>query len=425
MSAWTKLRRLPRKPAFVYLAANILNRLSAVVLIPIYTRRLTLAEYGDYGLALTLLTVLGAVCSLNLVWFVSRVYFEGGDRKAAVARSGSVARWIVVVDLAFMLVLAAAVWAFVPEGGAGIWSRRALLLLLLGGAGTTLAPVPLVFFRAVQRPYLVATLQCVELVSTSAFGILFVVGLRRGFMGSMEALAAGGLVNGSIAAIVILLVLKGHLDLELLRSGVRFSAPILLQVLANWIQSAADRWSLKLADRGDEVGQMVLAIQVTQPAAMPAGALADSEFARVGELFRDDGLGAVGADLRSARRRYLLTSAVPAACVLAALPLLRFIIGPAASGTTLVLVPILCAIVIVDVQFYPAQLVVQYASRTRWMVVVALVTLVANIGLMVLLVPRFGIYGAVAAKAAGVCAKTGAMGLVAHACLRETRPEGK
>lgn len=419
-AGWQRLLDLARKPAFIYLVAALINRVSAVVLIPIYTRRLSLASYGDYALALTLSTVLSLVFSLGLASSVSRFYFDGADRDLALARSGSVARWVTVLVLGWMVALAAVVVLAVPAGGDGVVSRRAMLCVVVASGGAALGPVPLVFLRAVQRPYLVALLQFFELLASTGFGILFVVHLNRGFIGSVEALAASGALNGAIAAIFIWGTLRGRLDPKLLVAGIRFSAPFLLHAVANWVQSAGDRWALKVAGWDSDVGRMALAVQLTQPVGMPGSALADAEFARVGEIFRDDGMAGVDRDLRSARLRYLLVTVVPALLLVVALPLVRMFVGPVAAGGTLVLVPLLCLVAIVDVQFFPHQLVVYYASRTRWMVVVTFATLLANVGLMALLVPAFGAFGAVAARGGGSLARSTSMWLAARACLKQT-----
>jgi O-antigen/teichoic acid export membrane protein len=426
---WRPLLRIVKQPAFVYLAATLLNRVSAIVLIPIYTRRLSLAAYGDYALALTLTTVLSFALSLGLTSSVGRVYFDGVDRELALTRSGSVARWVTVLVLGSMATLAAVVVLAAPASGDGVLSRHAMLCVLAAAGGAALGPVPLVFLRAVQRPYLVALLQFVDLLASTGFGILFVVHLDRGFLGSVEAMAASGAVNIAIAAAFIWGTLRGRLDPQLLLSSIRFSAPFLLHAFANWVQSAGDRWGLKLTDRDADVGRFALAVQLTQPVGMPGSALADAEFARVGELFRVGGLSRIDRALGVARLRYLLVTLVPALLLVAALPLARILLGPAATGGTLRLVPLLCLVAIVDMQFFPSQLVVYYASRTRWMLFVTFATLLTNIGLMALLVPPFGTLGAIAARGGGSVARSTSMWLAARVCLeqaldKERRKEG-
>jgi O-antigen/teichoic acid export membrane protein len=420
-ACFSKITHAAQKPATIYLLSALFNRLSAIILVPFYTRKLTLAEYGDYALALTLSTILSLIFSLALARAVSRFYFEGNDRDAALARSGSVARWATVIDLMWTLSCVGIAMIVAPAAVRGIGGRHAMLCVVAAAAGLALQGIPIVMLQAVQRPYIVAALQTIDFLASAGFGLLFVVVMHRGFAGSVEALAASGALSGGIAAIFIWGYLPGRLDPKILPVAVKFSAPFLLQFLANWVQSAGDRWGLKIAGKDFDVGRMGLAVQVTQPVGMPAIALADADFARVGEVSRTGGLGAVGDDLRSTRLRYAVVTVLPALLVVAAIPVLRWILGAAAASGTIGLVPILCAITIIDTQFYPHQFVVYYASRSRWMVLVAISTAATNIGLMALLVPRFGIYGAVSARGAATLARSGTMWFAARACLRAPR----
>ncbi len=61
MTLASRLSSLWRSPAAVYLAAVVLSRAGAFLLIPLYTRRLTLEEYGQYALFLTLLAFLSTL----------------------------------------------------------------------------------------------------------------------------------------------------------------------------------------------------------------------------------------------------------------------------------------------------------------------------------------------------------------------------
>jgi O-antigen/teichoic acid export membrane protein len=412
-----------RSAAFVYLLASLLNRLSAVVLIPIYTRRLTLTEYGDYALALTIVTFVSSIFALGLPAAVSRFYFEGGDREAAERRSGSVARANTIIVVTWLGVSWLGAYMLAPAVGSPLLNRHAILCMATAASGAAVGYIPLVFLRAAQRPYFVAILQFTELLLSTCFGLVFVVVLGRGRAGTLEALAASGAVNGAVAIGFVWFRLRGKLDARLLGEAIRFSWPFLVHALTNWAQAAGDRWVLKLDERDADVGRIALAAQLTQPAALPAAALAEAELARVGEAYRYGGMAAVRDDLPSARLRYLASAAVPSAVIVAGLPVIRVVLGQRAAEGTLILIPLLCAATLIDSQFYPYQLVVYYALKSRWMIFVNALTIVTSFSLLFLLVPKLGAFGAVAARVAGALARSGAMWLAARICIkRSVRP---
>src|SRR5262245_14025817 len=73
--------RLALGPTGVYLAASILAKAGALVLIPLYTRKLSPDQYGDLVLAQVLVSILPTLLSWGLASAVGRFYFDGPDRE--------------------------------------------------------------------------------------------------------------------------------------------------------------------------------------------------------------------------------------------------------------------------------------------------------------------------------------------------------
>lgn len=408
--------RMVRSPAAVYLVSTAVCRSAAIFLIPLYTRVLSLSEYGEYALAQTAATILAAIVPLGMNSSVSRFYFDGEQREDGAAKSGAVARWMTILTLAHLVFWAGLVLLFAPEG-TGLWSRRAALLLLLTTGGAAISPVLMVYFRAVQRPYVVALLQLLEFALTTGAGLLFVLVLDRGFYGALEAQAAATGLMGCLAATFIWTRMPGRLDAVLLKRGARFSAPFLAQVIASWLVSAADRWALKAAGLDQEVGSYALATQLTSAAAMPTAAFAEAELARTGEVYRAIGMEGVASESARSRRLFLLASGLPAGALLLAMPIIELFIGGDASATTS-LIPVLCLVLILDAQFYPSQLVIYCSGHSRYMLIVTTATVVTSMSALLLFVPLYGVAGALAARALGSAARLIASWAMASRALK-------
>ena len=99
MTALSRLVSLWKSPAAVYLGASVLARAGSLILIPLYTRRLTLEEYGNYALFLTLLVFLSTFISAGLVSAIPSAYFSEQDRAEGKRRASEVARWTAIVSL--------------------------------------------------------------------------------------------------------------------------------------------------------------------------------------------------------------------------------------------------------------------------------------------------------------------------------------
>jgi O-antigen/teichoic acid export membrane protein len=395
-----------------------MQRLGGVLLIPIYTRKLTLAEYGDYALSQTIVTLLSAVFVLGLSSSVSRFYFDGKDPSIGEARSGSVARWMTMLMCGWCLTIALGLVIFGDADGRGLLGRYAQMLLLIQTAGYSVLSPVLVYLRARQRPYTVAALQLTDFAVNTTGGIVFVVLLKRGFHGVLEAgaLSAGSL--GIVSIVFIWLRMRGSLSPENLRAAIRFSSPYLFQIFSNWLLSASDRWALKSAGRHDEVGSYALGGQLANLVMMPIASLSEADLPRFGEIFRAQGMKGVGQELPRTRRRYFLVSGGLSLALISTIPIIRLALGDGARAA-LPLIPLFCVVLMLDAQFYPNQAVVYCASRSGYLTWATLTTILVNLGALAVMTSRFGVYGALVAKGAGSLARVGMTSIAARRCLRE------
>lgn len=405
-----------RGPAGVYLGALVLSRLGAFLLIPLYTRKLSLEQYGNLNLAQTLVTLLSATFALTLVSAVTRVYFEDADPERAARQSGSVARWISVIAMAWGLVAAGLVVILAPRQGT-ITSLSFLLGVVIASAFGAIAPVPSYYLRARQRAYLASSWQLLDFVLSIVLGLWLVLGLRMGFQGAFLALVISQTVPGVLATVFIWTSMRGSLDRAVLARAVAFAFPFLLQVYANWVLASADRWALKFAAYHRDVGIYALAAQLTQIAVMPVAAFGDAELARLGEVYRSGGIRAVFAQLGPVRKRFAILSALPSACLIVGLPLLPWVLGPHVRPA-LPIIPILSVIALIESQFLPYQQIVYFASRSRYIAWVAIASVLVELALVFVLTKPWGITGAVIAKASATTARTVGMWLAARRCMR-------
>ncbi len=65
----------------VYAFGNVLNRLGAFVLLPVYTNYLTVSQYGAIELFYTIAAVVSSLLSIGIAHATLRFYFEYRDDK--------------------------------------------------------------------------------------------------------------------------------------------------------------------------------------------------------------------------------------------------------------------------------------------------------------------------------------------------------
>ncbi len=417
MSRAARAIALLKSPAVVYLGAALLSRVGGFLLVPLYTRRLTLEEYGEYALFLTLLTFLSTFLSLGLVGAITKFYFSSADRDDGRARAAEVARWVIAVCLTSGTILAITVWTLAPDAGVALWSRSTLLLAIVGGLGVAIGPIPSVLLRAEQRPYAAASFQLVQFATTIGAGLLFVLVLDRGYRGAIEAAAAGQAIAGLLAIAYVTALPRGAMSAATLRRALRFAVPFVPHFIAAWLQGAADRWIMNGAGYEAELGEYSLATQVASPVSMLVLAYNDSVGPTLGEHYRRGGLPEVRANLRGVRLRFLAAVLGVGGVLVLALPAIALLVGEDfRSG--LLLVPFVLLTLVPDPALYSADYhVVYYAGRTRVLGGATVIAALVNVALNLLLIPATGAWGAIAAR---FCAGATRAGIV-HWAARTVR----
>ena len=118
MTVISRLFTVWKSPAAVYLGAAILSRAGSLFLIPLYTRRLTLEEYGHYALFLTLIAFLSTFLSAGLVAAIPSAYFSEKDRTEGKRRASEIARWTALLSLVGGALLLGGIQCFASDNSA-------------------------------------------------------------------------------------------------------------------------------------------------------------------------------------------------------------------------------------------------------------------------------------------------------------------
>jgi O-antigen/teichoic acid export membrane protein len=218
----------------------VLVRGLAFVLLPVYTRYLSPAEYGIVALALTCTVALGMLYPLGLRSAVSRTYYESGTVRERKERVGTL--WIAMIlsATASALVLdrfgPALAVAVLPEVPFHPYLRLAVWTALLGVLGIA----PLVLLQARERALTYVLLTLWTALTTTVVSVWLVV---RG--GGAEGYLQGALIGAALSAIPYLALTIGQIRpvfrLSLLMPALAFSLPLVPHALAGWALEMSDR----------------------------------------------------------------------------------------------------------------------------------------------------------------------------------------
>ncbi len=400
VTAISRLFARSKNPAGVYLGAAILSRAGSLFLIPLYTRRLNLEEYGHYVLFLTLVTFLSTFLSAGLVAAIPSAYFSEKDRAEGKRRASEVARWTAIVSLGGGALLLAGVEYFAPDSSAPLLGRGSLRLASLGGVGMAISAIPWTVLRSEQRAYAAAAFQLLQFITMTGVGLILVLAFDRGYTGAIEAAAAAPVVSGLVSLIYVLGLPKSGMQLARLRSSLRFALPFVPHFIAQWLLGAADLWILGKAGFEEELGSYSLAAQVVVPVNMVITAWNQHMGPEMGERFRAGGVPEMRGVLSRVRLSYLGAAVIPGTALLIGLPLVTWVIGPNFESA-IVFVPFLLLAILPNTLYFADFQIVYYAGRTRWIGAATVTAAAVNLALGLLLIPPLAAYGAIVARVGG------------------------
>ena len=376
----------------IYAVANIVSRLAAVILIPVYTYQFTVDEYVFYTVLVAVTELASMLLGMGMAGALSRLYFDHIDNAK---------RQSLVISTIFTAVIALGIVATV---GAFMISPFVSRSVFVASApqytfGLAIASVSLVvvfelvmsYFLIRKRPYAVLGLATLKMVTTLAANIVFVVILKMGVMGVLYAM----IVSFGITACPYLIhIARTHgmgVDPQITRGAIAFGLPLVPATSANAIMRLVER-QLLAAQGGAGAALYGLADRI----ALLLQMLISAPFARIFLVRRFESLAADQDQEELSRILTLFVGVLGVATLGLAVtgPEILFILAPPTFAPALPLLPWLAVGYMLAALTVNIELGLLYTKRTHFIPIIGISALILSIGLNILLIPLLGPVGA-------------------------------
>ena len=231
------LRRLATTGA-AYTAANILSKLIAVALLPLYTRYLTPADYGAAEVLFAAVVAASIVVRFGVIEAVLRFYYKGGeDPQKVVATSFAALFWFATIAALIALPFAKPISEALLDRPATELARIAI-----GGLWVaTLHEYLLTLFRLEERAKAFFGVTLINVLAAIALTVVLVVGRDEGARG----LLLGSYISGAVVVLALIFIQRRRLSLwidrALLRRELRFGLPTMPAELSLYALNFVDR----------------------------------------------------------------------------------------------------------------------------------------------------------------------------------------
>lgn len=255
------LKRLTRE-SLVYGLGQAVGRGLQMLLVPIFTRVFSPAEYGVVDLT----TLVGSIAAFLIVMgtdgALARFFYEAKDADARRAMVTTSAVW----RAGIALFVAAVLWAIAPLFSSAVLASpdyaKYVRLTALAVPFTVFVFFQNDVLRVTFQPVKYVVLNVVNTVLVGGLSILFVVGWNREVSGVLYGRAIGDALTACLGFVLIRHSFTLRTDAAVLRRLLRYGLPVIPAAIAFWAISYGDRWVLvRFADLAS-VGVYAVAVKV-------------------------------------------------------------------------------------------------------------------------------------------------------------------
>lgn len=381
----------------VYAMGSIAAKAIGFIMIPIYTRCLTPADYGTIELLYRATDVVTLVAAMGLAPAVMRFYFEYKDQRE---RNEVVSSGLIIMLLAGFL-MAVIISLFRNEFSYLIFGHKSngqlVQLALISMVLELVVMVPLSYVQAEQKPLLFTGISLGKLFVGLSMNIWLIVYLRMGVMG----VAWSAAISGFVSTLVILpIVVKqtgiGFSSTKALEMY-RYGLPLVPAQLGMFILSFSDRFILDRYTGVAEVGIYSLGYKF----GMLISLLVSEPFLRAWLPYA---LSVAGEDIHkkvySDTLRHFTIAAVGFTLVvsLMARDVIAIVAAPA-FYTAYIVVPVIAFAHMIRSLAFQLEIGILVSKRTTYRIVTIGSAAAVDVGLCFLLIPRYGAMGAAWATA--------------------------
>lgn len=254
------LRRLATTGA-AYTAASIVSKLIAVALLPLYTRYLTLEDYGAAEVMFAAVVTASIAIRLGMIEALLRFYYKDDEDPArVVATSFAALFWLSTAAALIALPFAKPISEALLNESAPDLAR-----ISIGGLWVlTMVEYLLTLFRLEERARAFFLTTILNVVAAVGLTVILVVGAEEGARG----LLLGSYASGAVFVVALIFVHRARLSLRidrrLLRRLMRFGLPTMPAELSLYMLNFVDRIILVRSVDVAAVGLYALAVKFAQ-----------------------------------------------------------------------------------------------------------------------------------------------------------------
>ncbi len=382
------------KNIFLFLIGGFVPKIISFLLVPLYTEKLTTAEYGTIDLIAATVQLLAPIFTLQVQDAALRFAMDRDENQSEVFSS-----CLRIVLIGFILIVLGCA-AFYFCGFVGLrWEY--IVYFLLSYAIGSISNIFGYFLRAVNRVSAVAFSAIINSALTVSFNLLFLLLFDLGWRGYLAANTIG-----SFAAVLFMFFhgrLRSYVSLkrpnrDLTRRIIIFSAPMAASALSWWANNSLDKYILTYLCGVGSAGLLAAAYKIPSVLSLFGAAISKGFSISAIDGFSEEGRDGFLGETYSAVGFFM--TVICSSIMVLNVPISKFLFAGEFFSAWKLTPPLLIANLMSFMSLMCEQVFIAL-KRTRLIFVTAVFGALFNSALNFLLIPFLGAYGAAVSTAIG------------------------
>jgi len=225
----------------VYLAANIINASIPFLLLPVLTRYLEPAEYGQVAVFQVWISLVGAVCGLSVHGAANRKYFDYENPDKEIGNFIGSCITLLIISTAVLTILAYSLRHNITEllGINELW----LWLGIPVAFSNFLIQLRLGQWQVRQKAFFYAGFQISRSIIDMLLSLILVITLALGVTGRLSGIVSASCIFGIIALVSLRYskIVSFSWRPDLMKEALKFGVPLIPHILGAFLLLTVDR----------------------------------------------------------------------------------------------------------------------------------------------------------------------------------------
>ncbi|MGD0343326.1 MAG: oligosaccharide flippase family protein, partial [Bacteroidales bacterium] len=251
------------KNSIIYGVGNLSSKLIGLVLLPLYTSVLPVAEFGKLAMLETTAQILVAIFGLSLNSAYFRWYWDkeySGKQKSLFFTIFAFLGLMVLLMILGLTGAASKLSLFLLDTDQ---NAKLIRLMVITTAFDVLGVLPLTLMRLQERPVLFISSNLIKFTANLLLTILFIVGLHHRIEGIYEAQIIGNIILFVFLSKYIWKHMEFRFESKILKEMLAFSLPLMLASIAGFFITMTDRYTLKFMNGLAQLGSYQFGFKVS------------------------------------------------------------------------------------------------------------------------------------------------------------------